>query len=105
MLPNTEKCGKLSLHKVFYQNKQSVLFFFLLFLFLFSFPLPGQILPLWDFFLPSLLLSSLYFFDGNPLVVDSGSTVFDGYIGFNSNIVVEFWTLAGVIGLRLFGFS
>ena len=25
--------------------------------------------------------------------------------GFNSNIVMEFWTLAGVIGLRSFGFS
>ena len=68
------------------------LFLFLLFFFLFSFPLRSQISPSWDFFLPSLLLSSLYFVDGNPLVVAGGSTIFDRMIGFNSNIVVEFWT-------------
>ena len=105
MLLNTGKHGKPSLHQVFYWNKQSVLFFFLLFLFLFSFPLPGQILPSWIFFLPTLLLWSLYFVDGNILVVAGGSTIFDRMIGFNNNIVVEFWTLASVIGLRLFGFS
>ena len=38
-------------------------------------------------------------------MVAGGSTIFDRMIGFNNNIVVEFWTLASVIGLRLFGFS
>ena len=36
-----------------------------------------------------------------------GLAVFDGMIGFglDGNIVVEFWTLVGVIGLRSFGVS
>ena len=36
-----------------------------------------------------------------------GLAVFDGMIGFgfDGNIVVEFWTLASVIGLRSFGVS
>ena len=52
-------------------------------------------------------------------MVASGSAIFDGItgfvfffflgreigFGFNSNILMEFWTLAGVIGLRSFGFS
>ena len=84
----------------------------------FSFDKPNLTL----FFLPSFLLSCLYFADGNPLVVAGGSANFDGItgfgffffflgggreagFGFNSNILMEFWTLAGVIGLRSFGFS
>ena len=69
----------------------------------FSFDKPNLTL----FFLPSFLLSCLYFADGNPLVVAGGSANFDGItgFGFNSNIAMEFWTLAGVIGLRSFGFS
>ena len=81
----------------------------------FSFAKPNLTL----FCLPSLLLPCLYFADGNPLVVAGGSANFDGItgfgfffflgretgFGFNSNVMMEFWTLAGVIGLGSFGFS
>ena len=85
-------------------------------LFLFSFPFPGQILLS---SLSHLFFSPLYFADGNPSAVADGSTNFNGItgfmfffffgretgFGFNSNIVMEFWTLASVIGLRSFRFS
>ena len=73
------------------------------------------------FFVPSLLLSSLFrwwksFGSGwwvNKFQWDNWIWVFFFFFffgretgfGFNSNIVMEFWTLASVIGLRSFRFS
>ena len=81
-----------------------ILFFlyFSLSLSLFSFPLLGPILPSW---IPSFSSLISIFRQWESFI--GGLAVFDGMIGFgfDGNIVVEFWTLVGVIGLRSFGVS
>ena len=73
--PHLRTLGLLSISCFF---SFSSIYHLILSLFLFSFPLPGQNLTL--FFLPSLLLSYLYFAEGNPSVVAGGSAILGNQI-------------------------